>query len=322
MNPSFYFVGHETVGDYVSRCLEPLGWVRTENPHDAAVAFTYCTSQTALEDAYFDGEGLVKRSSAGTLLVDLSPSTPSFAREISAVATVSDLRPVEAPLSVLDPALPDAFASADNVMCYVAGEDDDVDESIDLLETIAKTVERTGLSGSAQLAKASRTAQTAAIIASAIESEALVRATRSVSTSLDGLEALARPACDATASSVAAAATDEFEGTYTIEMLMGEVAAAMTAADDVELILPQLESVMHLLEVLAVIGGADKAPAALALMYREEAASAAQGLDWTRAEGLFSDPGHDHDRDHGYDDGYDDDDDFGIYGSFGGYSAN
>ncbi len=317
MNPSFFFVGHETVGAYVSRCLEPLGWVRVSDVSQAAVAISYCTSQTALEDAYFDGEGLVKRSKPGTLLIDLSPSTPAFARELSAVATVNDLRPVEAPLSVVDTALPDAFATSENVMCFVAGEDDDVDEVIDIIETVAATVERTGASGSAQLAKAARTVQAAAFIASAVESEALVRATRSNTTSLDGFEAIARPAALATASSIAAVSVDAFDGAYTVEMLMAEVAAAMTAADDAELILPQLESVMHLLEVLAVIGGADKAPTALALMYREEAASAAQGLDWTRAEGMFADADHDHD--HGYDD---EDDDFGIYGGFGGYSAN
>ncbi len=49
------------------------------------------------------------------------------------------------------------------------------------------------------------------------------------------------------------------------------------AADDVELILPQAEAAMHLLELLAVIGGADKAPSSLSLIYGEEADCAAQG---------------------------------------------
>ena len=216
MNPRFFFVGHETVGAHVARCLADLGWERADDVAQADVAFSYCTSSSALEDAYFDGEGLVKRARPGTLLVDLSPTSPSFARELSAVATVNDLRPIEAPLSVIDPSVPDAFESPANLMCFAAGE-----------------------------------------------------------------------------------------------------------PDDVELILPQLESVMHLLEVIAVIGGAEKAPAALALMYREEADSAAHGLDWTRAEDLFSDHDdhcHDHDCDH--DHGYDDDDGFGMYGGLGGYSAN
>ena len=39
--------------------------------------------------------------------------------------------------------------------------------------------------------------------------------------------------------------------------------------------------------LLAVIGGADKAPATLALVYGEESACAEHGLDWTRAEQAY-----------------------------------
>ncbi len=63
---------------------------------------------------------------------------------------------------------------------------------------------------------------------------------------------------------LAAVNTGRFDGTYTVEMLMSELSAALTAADDVDLILPQAEACLHLLELLAVIGGSDKAPAALA----------------------------------------------------------
>ena len=55
---------------------------------------------------------------------------------------------------------------------------------------------------------------------------------------------------------------------------------------------------MHLLELLAVIGGADKAPAALSLVYGEESACAEAGLDWTRAEQAY---GHAEDEDDGWD---------------------
>ena len=145
---------------------------------------------------------------------------------------------------------------------------------------------------------------------------------------------------DATAVRRVLAAVDQgaYEGAFTIEMLNGDVAAAMAAADDVELILPQLESAMHLLEVISIIGGSVKAPAALALLYRDEATSAAAGLDWTRAEQLYAnygdgDFGHDHDHDcghdhfhdhchHDHDYGYGDDDDFGFANGFGTYSAN
>ena len=122
---------------------------------------------------------------------------------------------------------------------------------------------------------------------------------------------------------LAAVNTGRFDGMYTVEMFMAELSAALTAADDVDLILPQAEACLHLLELLAVIGGSDKAPAALALVYGEEKTCAEQGLDWTRAEQAYGDvaegfddlddDGHDHGHDHGS---------FGDYPGYGAYSAN
>ena len=101
---------------------------------------------------------------------------------------------------------------------------------------------------------------------------------------------------------------------------MAELSAALTAADDVDLILPQAEACLHLLELLVVIGGADKAPSALALVYGEEAACAENGLDWTRAEQAYAseEAGEDYD----YDDDGGDGDGGDFPGGFGAYSAN
>ena len=96
-----------------------------------------------------------------------------------------------------------------------------------------------------------------------------------------------------------------------------------------------------ILEVVAVIGGSDMTPAVLSLVYRDEAASAEVGLDWTRAENLFSmdgdyeghdHGGHHHDHSHHHGDGfsdYGDPDDYdyddydgrgGGFGDFGGFA--
>ena len=116
---------------------------------------------------------------------------------------------------------------------------------------------------------------------------------------------------------LAAVNAGRFDGAYTVEMLMSELSAALMAADDVDLILPQAEACLHLLELLAVIGGADKAPSALALVYGEEAACAENGLDWTRAEQAYAS------EEAGEEDDYDDEGDGGDFpGGFGAYSAN
>ncbi|MBQ9002533.1 MAG: NAD(P)-dependent oxidoreductase [Eggerthellaceae bacterium] len=293
MSGSYAFMGHEAIGSHVEERLAKIGWTRVEDVADAEVAFTYFISTSLLEDAYFDDGGLVKNAVPGTVLVDLSPSTPSFAREISAVATVNDLVFVEAPLAVLDP-----FGQVE-FRCFVACEEPDrADDVLALLDAIAVSVEQRDAVGAAQLARATNTIRMAANIVGAVESDALVRSVREVASAETEID-------------------DEFAGGFPIELLLAEVVAAMTTADDVDLILPQLEAAMHLLELMVVIGGADMNPKALSLLYREEAASAAHGLDWTRAEGLYAE--HDHGYDH---DAYDYGDGIGFPGGFGGYSAN
>ena len=328
---SFSYVGNETVGDTVAFRLQREGIALVEDIASAEVVFTYCTSQTQLEDVYFDDGGLIECSRPGTLLVDLSPSTPSFAREMDAVALVNELQPVEAPLAVVDPTQREAFADPKNLACFVGGEEDHVKRARPLLELFAATIDETGGAGSAQLARAAYTLQATAQIVSAIEAQALYSATRSSPSSFGQMEGDAGAATPLSEDVLRAVRGEKYESSYTVEMFMAELSAAITAADDVDLILPQAESALRLLEVLAVIGGADKGPAALSLIYGEEEACAKQGLDWTRAEeyyGTDSDSGHGHgddDDDYGFDDlggiGEGGDDDYG-YSGYSDYSAN
>lgn len=306
----YVYAGHDGFIEAVQFRFAEAGFERVTDVRDAEAVLTYCVSQTALEDAYFDTCGFIQAAKPGTLLVDLSASTPNFARELNAVAMVSDLLFVEAPLVVGDMMRADAFADRDNLRCYVAGEDDAVERACEILKPLVSEVQVTGAVGSAQLARAAHTLQVCARTVAAIEGEALCRA---VSRSLAGgfSSSFDRPMTvdGAEASLLDAVSIGAFSGTYTVEMLMAELSAALMTADDAELILPQAEAVMHLLELLAVIGGSQKAPSALALVYGEEADCAAQGLDWTRAEQAFAHDGcgfEDYDGFEGYDDCDDD----------------
>ena len=321
MAKAYAYYGNAAVLSFVAPRMEQAGFARVENPGAADVALTYCATQADLEEAYFGDRGFVSEMAPGSLLIDLSAASPSFARELSAVATVNDLVMVEAPLAVSDMVAPDAFA-LENVSCFVAGEEDAVKRAKGVLEALFGYVHVTGGPGTAQLARAAFTLQVAAQVVAAVEADALYRSFRkSVAGSglVDAQPGAASPWAD---SMMLAVAEGRFEGAYTVEMFMGELSAALMAADDVELILPQAEAAMHLLELLAVIGGAEKSPAALSLVYGDEASCAAAGLDWTRAEQAYGDHGHgcdcgcDHDHDHDHDDGFDDFDDF-EYRGFG-----
>ena len=107
-----------------------------------------------------------------------------------------------------------------------------------------------------------------------------------------------------------------FHGTYTAQVMMSEIAAVLNGADDSDLILPQAEACLHLVELFMVVGGTDLNVTALSLVYGDEEECKEHGLDWSRAEGIYGD-------DDGEDDDVDDEEDEGGYtGGFGGFSTN
>lgn len=316
---TYAFMGHENVGEAVAAGLEAAGYDRAAQLADADVVVTYFLTLTELEDAYFDDDGLIQVARPGALLVDASPSTPSMARELEAVATVSDLAFAEAPIAVFDMTAPDAFLDYSNVMCWLAGEQGAVEAARQVVSTFASSVREEGGAGAAQVARAAHTLQAVAQTIAAIEAAALVEAVRHAPAGTGAnVSGTARPLGDVSEAALSAVAQERFSGAFSVEMLMAELAAALETADDADLILPQAEAAQHLLELLAVIGGSDLALAALSLVYGEEAKCAEHGLDWTRAAEAFGDGSDDGDEDLDDDDDYDD---YEGYRPFG-YSVN
>ncbi len=321
---TYLYQGNARLIGAVEFRLTDAGYVRTEDAQDAEVVFTYCMSQSELEEVYFGDSGLVMALKPGSLIIDLSPSTPTFSRELGAVAAVNDIAMAEAPLVVTNPLSEQAF-HRDNLACFISAEDDACERAQKVLDVFIGTTHVMPGLGSAQLARASLTLQMAAQAVAAIESAALFKASRSALGTQD-FETVYPGAVTPYASWVIDAVEGKhFEGDFTIEMAMGELAAALMSADDAELILPQAEATMNLLELLAVIGGADKNLASLSLVYGEESEGEQYGLDWNRAQEAYAthddEHHHDDDEDDDFDDFDDDDDEF--EGGFGfGYSSN
>lgn len=335
-----YYEGEVHVGAALKAALNSAGYAFVESPEQAIFIFTYFLKENEAEDCYFDSNGLVQKAPKGAYLIDLGPATPNFARELSAVASVSDLFFVEAPIAVKDTTLEDAFTVKENLACCVAAEAHDREVVVPVLRNFASQIDEFTEPGSAQLAHSAWALQHCASIFSAVEAEALYRAMKRIPTSAvltcDGNTV---PTLEQTQSAlVAAIAQKRFSGTYTIEHLMANINAALSAADDAELILPQAEACLRLLELLAIIGGSDKSPAAISIVYDEEETAASFGLDWSRAES-FTGSSRDEDALNDYNasgkdgnggaggadamGGADDDDDFGGYADlFGNYSEN
>lgn len=322
MAETFTFKGHAGVGFAFRKVLETQGYSYVEAVEDAAYVLTYCTSQTQLEDVYLDSDGLISSSNAGTYLIDFSPSTPNFAKELNAIAAVNDVMAVEAPLVAKDLTALLALAR-ENLTCFVADGDQGWDEVKPILEALFAEIKPTGPTGSAQLAKGFETLQVCAALGGAVEAYAFGNAFAKALPTLAEAARQCQGITPSTQGLLDAIHKRAFESAYTIEMLMADLTAALTCADDIDLILPQAESIQNLLELLAVIGGADKGAASLALIYEDEESCAKAGLDWSRAETAFGVV-------EGVDD-YDDDDDYGDFDShsqdyrdfgFDSYSAN
>lgn len=323
--PTYAYRGDKSFIDHIAKRLEEAGFSREGEPEIADVVLTYCTNMTQLEDLYFGEESLVEAMVAGSVAIDLSPSTPNFANEINAMCTINDIAFISAPMVVKNQVASDAFTKS-NLSCFAAGEDGAIQKASVILDAIFGDVQEVGSAGVAQLAKASNTLQKVAEVVSAIEGSTLFKAARTSVSSID-IKSFTPEATSPEAFFVLQAIQEErFDGDFTIEMLMAELSAAIMAADDYEVIIPQAEAAFHLLELLAMIGGAYKSPAALWLVYGEASEEKYEkaGLDWSRAQAYFSED-HEHEDSDPFDDMpmYDDidmyaDDESSLFG----YSSN
>ena len=324
MSQKFLFVGYTSVGSEIAHSLLEAGFKAAERIEDADVILTYTPFMDDTEEVYFGGEGMIALAKPGAYLVNLSPASPTLAQEISALAQISSMHAVDAPLFVRDAGREHAFADKDNLCAFVGGSEDDIAAVLGLLEAVSGEVVSCGGAGSGQLAKAAATLQRTAAVVGIVEADALCRFSGNdeVSARIMARSFAAGAAAGELANYYGALVGRRLSGSYTAEIMLGELVAALNTADDEQLILPQAESAEYLLELLCAIGGAGMAPAALALVYSDEDEGAAHGLNWDRADEFFDQiesydyddeddygfghgHGHDHGHDHGHGHGHD-----------------
>lgn len=289
---SFAFYGDSAVCGILADNLQAAGFQLSDSIEAADAVFTYCLTQNQLEEAYWGNDGLLHKVKKGCVMVDLSPSTPSFAKENYALARVSEVQALDAPITVSDITSEHAFGDADNLVMLVGGESDVVESMMPLLSSVASTVRPMGVPGNGQLAKVAQTIQLAAQLVALVESHAICRANGEQALGAvqaaveDGLmsaqvEALCR-----------AIETRDFTGSYTTQVMLSELQAVMNASEDTDIVLPQAEACLRLVELFLVVGGSDMNAPALGLVYAGKDECDRYHLDWSRAENLYE---QDHD---------------------------
>ena len=299
---TFVFIGDTEVGSVLSDRLALAGYAAAFDLDQADIVFTYSPVVSKLEDLYFETNGIMEKSKSGAIFVDLSPATPAFARELYALARVNERFALDAPLVVHDMVDEEAFSRPENLTCLVGGDEDDFKRVEALLNTLAQNVVFLGGAGAGQSAKTAATLQTAASLIAAVEARTALSLSETPVNETDVFDLLTKTGLVAPslARVVEAMQHESFKGSFTVGLLLGEVAAALEAVDDHDLILPQAEAGFRLIELLAFVGGVDYNPAAMTLAFTDDETCKRFNLDWNRAEGLYEHD-HDHDHDHEHD---------------------
>jgi len=112
------------------------------------VVFTMVGFPRDVREVYMGKDGVLEGARAGTILVDMTTTEPSLAREIDAVARAKGVDAVDAPVSGGDVGAREARLSI-----MVGGEAEIVERIRPLLETMGKTIVHQGLAGAGQHTK-------------------------------------------------------------------------------------------------------------------------------------------------------------------------
>lgn len=291
MRKTFVFVGLTNIGNEMAPNLLEAGFKAADGVASADVVFTYTPFIEDTEEVYFGSDGMIATAKEGALLVNLAPVSPSLQHEIYALAQVSNMTALDAPLYVHDVSREHAFADRGNLTVFAGANDNDFDEVRGMLDALAANVIYCGGEGTGQLTKAAATLQRAAGVVGLVEADALCRVTTSddpkASAAVMQRTLSAGVASEEAVLLYRSIMSRHFAGSYSVAVLLGEVVAALSAADDYNLILPQGEAAEYLLKLLLTVGGEEMAVSSLSLIYADEAECARYGLDWSRADELF-----------------------------------
>ena len=163
MDKRYAFIGNETFGKYIKERLSQAGFIEENDLASAPLVLSYFSKHSDTEEGFFGEGGIIGAVRPGTVIVDMSCSSPLLSAEIYRLALVNELKYIEAPIVLNDYCAQDAFA-LENTDMFVAGESKDVAEAWLAIEALAGNIHQAGGVGSAQLMKTSYIAQMCASI--------------------------------------------------------------------------------------------------------------------------------------------------------------
>ena len=292
-----------TVYNRTAAKAEPLvarGAVWAESPAaavaDADVVFTMVGFPDEVEELYLAGDGILAASKPGAVLIDLTTSSPELARDIAEAAAVSERVAFDCPVTGGE-----AGAIAGTLTAIIGATEHDVEPVRAIISTFANKIFCFGGAGKGQSAKLANQISLAASMVGM--SDALAFAQQS---GLDLVQTremiLGGTGTSGAMKNLAPKALDgDWKPGFMVKHVLKDIGLALSAAEEMDIALPGADVAFTLYDMLEAIGGGDLGTQAISLLYQEEAAATAAGLDWS----LYT-QGHDeegcgcgHDHDHG-----------------------
>jgi 2-hydroxy-3-oxopropionate reductase len=136
------------VEDLVSEAAE-AAWSPKEVAEDGGIVFTMLPGPPEVREVVAGEDGLLQGAGEGSLLVDMSTSSPVLARELSRTAREKGVGLLDAPVSGGD-----VGAVEGTLSIMVGGEEENFERARPLFEVMGETIVHVGPSGTGQVVKA------------------------------------------------------------------------------------------------------------------------------------------------------------------------
>lgn len=256
-----------------------------EAARDADVVLTMVGYPSDVEDVYLASDGIIRASRKGAYLIDLSTSAAELARDIHDASEVEDKHAFDCPVTGGQ-----AGAEAGTLTLFVGADEGTAAPVLPLLQCFSDKVFYFGRAGMGQTAKHCNQVSLASCMMGYAEAMALAEAA-----GLDErimLEAVGSGMGGSVAMDMLApkALAGDWKPGFMAEHLLKDLRLSLYEAEQMGISLPSTDTAFNLFDLLCQVDGSRLGTQALSLLYAEEEAGAAAGLDWSRAQ-----PAHDED---------------------------
>lgn len=242
------------------------------------VVITSLHTSADVENLYLGDEGLLELMDPGTFCIDLSFSSPRLAREIQAVAAVSDIEVLDAPIINV--------GEHEQPMMFVGGDPQTQELLSPLFPYLTPMVMPQESAGDGQFAAMICIIALAGSLMGAVEAVSLAHiagfpeknALNALASTSGGSRALV--------DYIPQVLRHDYSGHIDIATFLDMLDVALDIAEELEVTIPMTETAYQLYELLQAVGGEDLNIQALALLYEDEQTCADYGLDWALADGF------------------------------------